>query len=576
MEILVRLGDLTEEEIRMRCEGDGRLMLEELGRDGRAVPVRISTDVRWVAGEDASVYGDLSQDPHLRVALQRYLQSHGPVSTHQLAGRYGQAPERIAAIASLLGASGAFIRGRFRVPQEGSAGEEWCYRPNVGRLHRQTLTILRHEITPSSLPAFTRFLCGWQHATPRERLTGPSAVQDILAQFAGASLPAEIWDRDLLPSRIRTYTGSQLQQAAASGEIVWIGTGPGRMMPVLRGEGSTFLGASQEATEQSEAARRILEYLRASGASFLRDIRNATRIPLHTINHAITELFWDGRITNDVFTEITAIPLRGTAMDAPLERLEPTIRLRTPGRSRILASARRSIQEVPGWSGRWSMTDHPGIRGEELGDDERVRHQVDQLLDRYGIVARELHRRENLLSWPILASELQHREMLGLIRRGYFVEGLAGMQYALPAAVEMLRSLQRKMADPDEVIVLNACDPANPYGSGVPLPASDSAGQTRLQRTPGTYLVIRNGVPRTLLENFGARAWSLGEPDWEAMKEGYRYIQRLMLPSSAGRKLRKAVIEYVDGERPAGSSVEALLRDLGFSRDMDQTMRFDV
>ena len=105
-------------------------------------------------------------------------------------------------------------------------------------------------------------------------------------------------------------------------------------------------------------------------------------------------------------------------------------------------TVRRALKQAPGWSGRWSLVHLSGVMGEHLNGDECARRQAVQLLDRYGIVARELYRREELLPWALIASALQRMELRGEIRRGYFVEGLSGMQFALPAAVEELRRLR--------------------------------------------------------------------------------------------------------------------------------------
>ena len=83
--------------------------------------------------------------------------------------------------------------------------------------------------------------------------------------------------------------------------------------------------------------------------------------------------------------------------------------------------------------------------------------------------------------YPVLR-ELEER---GRVRRGYFVEGLGGAQFALPGAVDRLRAARRPPgADPDDtaVLVLAAVDPAHPYGAALPWPRV-RAGST--PRWPG-------------------------------------------------------------------------------------------
>src|SRR5207237_7388854 len=86
--------------------------------------------------------------------------------------------------------------------------------------------------------------------------------------------------------------------------------------------------------------------------------------------------------------------------------------------------------------------------------------------------------------FSILYDALSQLETLGICRRGYFVEGLGGAQFALPGAVERLRS-QRQL---DEVppLVLAATDPAQPYGAALPWPRRDdrtAAGGSGAQAT---------------------------------------------------------------------------------------------
>ncbi|HEX6495009.1 MAG TPA: DEAD/DEAH box helicase, partial [Acidobacteriaceae bacterium] len=94
-------------------------------------------------------------------------------------------------------------------------------------------------------------------------------------------------------------------------------------------------------------------------------------------------------------------------------------------------------------------------------------------------------------------------EESGRVRRGYFVAGLGATQFALPSAVDLLRSLrQQARLEKPEMVLLAATDPANPYGATLRWPAaetsssetSDADGQPRsLTRSVGASMVLRNG-----------------------------------------------------------------------------------
>ncbi len=92
----------------------------------------------------------------------------------------------------------------------------------------------------------------------------------------------------------------------------------------------------------------------------------------------------------------------------------------------------------------------------------------------------------------------------GQVRRGYFVSGLGAAQFALPGAVDRLRSMRRPddpafPADPDDTVgtgapatvVLSATDPAQPYGGTLPWPETSG----RPARIGAALVVMRHGVP---------------------------------------------------------------------------------
>jgi ATP-dependent Lhr-like helicase len=578
MEILLRIGDLSAEEILARCAENGNQMIRALASDGRAVQVAMQDGPRWVAGEDKALYTDLSREEHARAVISRFLLSHGPVSCPELARRFGFTEEHVRQLADSLGPAAGIARGRFRPPGMPDADrEQWCYRPNLERIHRQTLSILRKEITPCSASEFSRFLLHWQHVHPSTRFSRPEDVEECLEQLQGLPLPASIWERDILRSRIGDRFLPEAQELSRRGELVWAGAGPGKLLCFFRGEGGAFLESPQVQAEQlSEPGRRILTLLQKHGASFLSDLRAGDRLSLPGLNAGIAELFWGGWITNDVFEELTALQRSAKLPpDAPLERAESLVSRQSPNHARLLSRARKALRRVPGWSGRWSVLRTPGNLGEELTGEERAGEHAELLLRRYGIVAREFSQRESLAPWPVIAAEFQRMEMRGEIRRGYFVEGFSGMQYAHPDAVEELRRLKREKGQKREVCILNACDPANLCGPGELATVLGGAGGVRFSRMPGNFVAFEEGTPLLWIENEGSRIWTLGRPETERVHEALRQLVALMQLPSSRNPLRSITVEYWDGDRPAGSSWASVLRQLGFRGAPNQTMRLD-
>ena len=238
--------------------------------------------------------------------------------------------------------------------------------------------------------------------------------------------------------------------------------------------------------------------------------------------------------------------------------------------------ARQALKQVPGWTGRWYLLHTPGIIGDPLSMEEQAAAQALQLLERYGIVARECHAREDLLPWAVLASEFQRMEMRGDIRRGYFVEGLSGMQYALPGAVEELRRHHSPRESLEQPVLINACDPANPYGPGVEIGLQEGIGPQRITRAPWNYLAFHRGTPILLFENEGARIRTLGNGDQVHIRDAVKMFASMLALPAPIRPFREMVVEYCDGVRPVESPLGDVLRSLGFMRDKNQTMRKDI
>jgi len=303
------------------------------------------------------------------------------------------------------------------------------------------------------------------------------------------------------------------------------------------------------------------------GASFFDDIRRETTLSLAALNNALAELFWGGTITNDVFSELQKVKQLPRVDDGyPPEPIQLTAPYHNPQRAGAMRRARQALRQVPGWTGRWSLVHTPGVMGPSIPLDEAAERQALQLLARYGIVAREFRRREDLLPWAALSAQLQRMEMRGTIRRGYFVEGLSGMQHALPEAVDALR-LIRSEPPRDDMLCLNAADPANPYGTGVTL------GGITLPRTSSAYIIVHTGDPVLLIEGNGARMRTGAACPPAILEAAIRTFTDLLRLPPRVKPFRDIVVEYFNGERPAASAAAPILHQLGFIRDKDQTMR---
>jgi ATP-dependent helicase Lhr and Lhr-like helicase len=558
-QILRNVGDLTAEECAERvAEGySAASMLEKLVGERRVAAVRIGGEERYVAGEDAGLYRDalgvppppglpetfLEDHPDaMRALVRRYARTHGPFPTAQLAARYGVDPTPAL---RELEREGAMVRGEL-LP--GGGEREWCDSDVLRRVRRASLAHLRREVEPAARDRFARFLPSWQNVDAhRAAGAGPDRLRDALVPLQGVALTPKIWEGDVLPRRLGAYSPAWLDELCTSGELVWVGAGSrgrsdGRVALYFREDvrlaGPPPANAKLEAPQGAphEAIRERL----AAGPSFWLDLLADLDFPNEELHTALWDLAWGGEVTNDAFA-----PLR-----APRLRSVPAHERQGRRFARRRSGAGSAVQ------GRWSLT--APLFADAPGPGARLRAQAELMLERYGIVTRETVLAEGVPGgFSTLYAELGNLELLGTARRGYFVEGLGGAQFALPGAVERLRSLPEPEG---ELQVLAATDPANPYGAALPWPKPPSG--RRPARTPGAHVLLRDGEPLLYVERGGRsilRLIDLHEADLATA------AQALAEAVSAGR-LAKLGVEKVDGEPVLGSGHEEALLSAGFSR----------
>ena len=558
-QVLRNLGDLTAAECEERVvEGySAASMLEKLLAERRAALVRINGEERYIAGEDAGLYRDalgvppppglpetfLEDHPDaMRALVRRYSRTHGPFPTVQLASRYGVDP--MPALRELE-REGAMVRGEL---MPGGSEREWCDSDVLRRVRRASLAHLRREVEPAARDRFARFLPSWQNVDAhRAAGAGIDRLRDALVPLQGVALTAKVWEGDVLPRRLGTYSPAWLDELCTSGEVVWVGAGArgrsdGRIALYFRED--VHLAGPPPANAKLERAEgaphdAIRERL-AAGPAFWLDLLADIDLPAEELHNALWDLAWSGEVTNDAFA-----PLR-----APRLRAVPARERQGRRFARRRSAAGAAVQ------GRWSLT--VPLFAAAPGPGARLRAQAELMLERYGIVTRETVLAEGVPGgFSTLYAELGNLELLGTARRGYFVEGLGGAQFALPGAVERLRSLPEPSGS---FLILAATDPANPYGASLPWPKPASG--RRPARAPGAHLLLRDGEPLVYLERGGRSILRLADLDAAELGAAMGALAEAV---SAGR-LPKLGIEKLDGEPVIGSGHEESLLAAGFSR----------
>ncbi len=538
-DLLLRLGDLSVDEIAARSHVDAKRAVDELTKARRAITANIAGEPRIIPVEYAGRYRDalgvplppglpeslLEPAPHAAVDLaRRYAKTHAPFTHTEFAARYGLGRSMAEAILKELASIGRVLEGDFR---PGATGREWCDPDVLQTIRRRSLAKLRHQVEPVEPAVLGRLVTNWQGVVRRR--TGLDALLDAVETLQGAPLVASILENEILPARIDGYNPADLDALTAAGEIVWAGLEPlgerdGRLALYLTDHFSK-LHRVPTLDELPSRERAIVEHLRANGASFFAAVHDAAGggYPAETVD-AIWSLVWRGALTNDTFHALRAFtrpPERRTRKARPSGT--------NPGPGRVFRSRRLA---PPAAEGRWSLLSER-IAG-AVSPTESAAALAQQLLSRYGVLTREVAGAEGIAGgFSAVYHVLKTLEDAGRIRRGYFASGVGATQFALPAALDLLRSLTDQPDDP-EVVVLSATDPANPYGTILRWPEGSEAGRGPT-RSVGSVVVLVNGAMAAYISR-GARQLTAFLPEDEPAR------------SIVGRALATRLAQLARGE----------------------------
>ena len=528
-DVLRRRGDLRAGEY---DEAQAAILLAER----RALTARIAGEERLVAAEDAGRYRDaLGVMPpgglpeafleggadSLRQLLLRFAKSRGPFTTAEATERFGLDVEELL---HDLERADLLVRGELR---PGGTEREWCDPDVLRRLRRASLAALRREVEPAEQAALGRFLPAW-HGIGRR-----ATLREALVPLQGLALPVSLWESEVLPRRVPGYQPSWLDGLCAAGELVWVGAGLDRVAVYFREDAPVLgrpAGSPPPETPEADAIRAVL----GRGAMFWADLLDETALEAEAALPALWELVWAGEVTNDAWTPLRA----GRRYEAPRAQRRPRRFSRTRGAA------------ITSTQGRWSPTDRlfPGT------PDRRALAEL--LLERQGIVTRDGVRGEGIPGgYSAVYSELKDLETIGACRRGYFVEGLGGAQFALAGAVERLREL-RSDEEP-EPLVLAAADPAQPYGAALPWPKRAGA---RAARVAGAQVVLLGGEAALFVERGGRTLVPLREPDDDWLRPAIAALVE-HVRAVGGKRL---AVERFDGRPVTETEVMPLLLEAGF------------
>ncbi len=462
--------------------------------------------------------------------VQGWMESCGPVTAEELSKALHVSEQTVSQALLQLEGQGQVLRGHYRTAMSPSPFEEistslvkremkekveeWCDRRLLARIHRRTVSSLRREIEPVSAAGFMRFLFRWQHRAPGSQLHGETGLCEVITQLAGYETAASAWESSILKERVSNYKPELLDMLCLRGAVAWgrlappykepgVSTervengkekffqvedrrspsrriNPTSLAPIsffLREDALWHMALNRKKMKDgnvglrqvlSAVAQDVLNALEVGGASFFADLTASTGHLPSEVEQALWELVAAGLVTADGFDNLRALinPKRRNA--------EGKERKRRPRHS----------------AGRWDLLSSPrhSHLSDQLTTGQLHEKWAEQLLHRYGVVFRDLLKRESLaMTWRELLMQYRRMEWRGHIRGGRFVNGFTGEQYALPEAVESLRAVRRDPQAGAQDIRISAADPLNLVG--IILPGEKVASNS------SKSILFRNGVP---------------------------------------------------------------------------------
>jgi ATP-dependent Lhr-like helicase len=534
-DLLRDLGAMTRDDLEVRCDlvsfSD---TIDQLLAERRIVEVRVGGRDCLAAVEDVARLRDgLGVPPPLSVPaaflqpvadpladlVGRYARTHGPFTAEAIANALGLPRSVVETVLIRLADQGRILAGGFGPGQ-------WIETEVLRRIKRRSLAVLREEIEPVEARTLASFEPQWQGITPSPPRSMES-LADAVTRLQGFEVAASVLERDLLSQR-SGLTGPGLDRLMLEGELVWVGRGSlggrdGKVALYRRAQLGSLHWPSASDFELASEHEALLDVLDRRGAVFFFDLYEAAGGgDPDPILESLWDLVWWGLVTNDTL--------------APLRAYVSSRGGRRPSGRRPLTSSFPAHA-----AGRWSRLSINPVEHTTFATA-----WASQLLERYGLVTRSHVAAEGVPGgWTALYPVLSRMEEIGKVRRGYFVEGLGGAQFALPGAVDRLRGT---VAAP--IIGLAATDPANPFGTILPWPESP----VRLQRSAGAYVFLGLGELLAYLDRSGRRLYLFGEPNPEVARE----------LAGVGLRRRRLLIEEIDEIPAANSPFGATLTEWGF------------
>ncbi len=414
--------------------------------------------------------------------LRRNIMCRGPFTIGELSEQYNMKKGLMEEAVSALVSSGEAVR----LKEHADAREViYCHRKVYERIKQKTVMLARSDIKPKDPGVYCAFLFN-RHRLKDDVLPPDEKLAEVIKLLRGRYYPVSWWDDFIFPSRIAGYDPKMLDYLCSTGVLQWAGrtsknTREAAFFPV--DDERTSLATQEPGAPAGKVEARtseaftldsieaeILEVLERRGASFLKDLCMQLGLLPAELLAKLDRLVWSGIVTNDSFS----IARYYTDND---KKNSPWLKYNT----------------YPSM-GRWYLTS-------ALGASEQkpiLSGYINELLDRYGIISKELLEHEKgPYRWSDVYDWLKSNEFNSGIKRGFYISGLSGIQFARDREIDQIRLLDQPQAQAS-YITLCSCDPANPYKDIL-----SKALPEKMVKNQGTAVVFADGRPVLAVKEYG-------------------------------------------------------------------------
>ena len=567
-EIVDKLGPISSEELQKRSRHEIQGWLNQLTQDSRIVYLE-----EWNGWSNAQKSDWYDSDQHINERLQQTLRVVGPVSVEQLYQRTSMSVDILNVLLEAMWQNRDVVRGRLIV---GRDEELWCDRENFSLLYRQAVAQRRKAHEPVERDLFYKFLFAWHNISQNAK-----TLIDVVESCLGVYFPIYNFERDVLPARLPLtpeQAWREVEAHIAAGEIIAIASqeSPGGRYAIQflpRGKGHLLFtkeAFEEKVNELSDAEINLISFLKENGASPHSDLCAATELPPSQVDDLLSKLSKLGLVSCDHYASFLSVLQAEPQIASPTKHDDWHMQIKqpwsTPGRRRPVP--KRQVRErLKQRHGRWFLTTSFAVMGKPVSHEKRIELQSRLLLERYGVLVKEFYRRErDLLPWYLLFRHLKKMEWSGEIRRGYFITGLSGIQFAMNAAIEQLENVHEEKDNTSAL--LSTIDPALPFGGHINWELNDQQGNAvSVVRGAQNHIYFYQSQPVAYLINFASSIELLKDAEEHSLSELPERLKTWQRAPEPIRARKKLDISQIDGRPAAESELANLFIEYGFEID---------